>query len=169
MTNSFESHHDPDIDAVWLWFDFQIALLAEERGQVLRMLSPGGMALALKALRPHEQQFMALTKEEVEDFFDAQRDRLELLTMFDLLSTTEAILRIEFQSRWMARKKDPLSRRFRRIHKARGDKIRLDEDILVPLKEEGMPAKVISSFRGTLRLRDWLAHGRHWHPKLGRG
>jgi len=31
------------------------------------------------------------------------------------------------------------------------------------------PAGVVSAFRGVLKLRHWLAHGRHWHPKLGRG
>jgi hypothetical protein len=37
------------------------------------------------------------------------------------------------------------------------------------MKEEGVPASAISAFRGVLRMRHWLAHGRHWHPKLGRG
>lgn len=58
-----------------------------------------------------------------------------------------------------------MSRRFREDHKQRGKKIRLDEDILGALKEAGV---TIGPFRGTLKLRDWLAHGRYWHPKLGR-
>lgn len=165
MTNSFEAQGDPDISAIWLWHQFQMALVAEEKGHVLRMFNPGAPALAVAELRPHERQFTAFTKEEVEDFFEAQRGRLELLTMFELLATAEAILRIEFGARVTARKKDPLSRRFRKIHKARGDKIRLDEDILAPLKEEGV---AVGDFRGTLRLRDWLAHGKYWQPKLGR-
>ena len=86
--------------------------------------------------------------------------------MFELLATTEAILRIEFDARVKGRRKDSLSRRFRDAHKLRGEKIRLDDDILAALKEAGVE---VGDFRGTLRLRDWLAHGRHWHPKLGRG
>lgn len=89
--------------------------------------------------------------------------------MFELLATTEAILRIDFKARVAARRKDGLSRRFRKLHRERGDKIRLDEDILAAMKEQGVPANVVAAIRGTLKLRHWLAHGRHWHPKLGRG
>jgi hypothetical protein len=168
VTRSFEPHDDPDIDSVWLWFEFQIALIGEEHGHVLRTF-PLGSGVAVEAGRQHQSRLIGLTRREVGEFFDAQKGQLELLTMFELLATTEAILRIEFKARVTARKKDSLSRRFRNIHKARGDKIRLDEDILVAMKEEGMSARVVAAFRGTLRLRDWLAHGRHWHPKLGRG
>jgi hypothetical protein len=165
---SFEPLDDPDIDSVWLWFQFQIALIREERGRVLRMFRPG-IAIVAESLRPPELQFVDFTRAEVEEFFDAQRDRLELLTMLELLATTEAALRIEFESRVSARKKDGLSRRFRELRKKHGDKIELNEHILVPLKDEGVAANVIAAFRGTLGLRHWLAHGRHWRPKLGRG
>jgi hypothetical protein len=37
------------------------------------------------------------------------------------------------------------------------------------MRDAGVPTSVIGAFRGALRLRHWLAHGRHWHPKLGRG
>ena len=87
-----------------------------------------------------------------------------MLTMFELLATTEAILRIDFNIRVADRRKDSLSKRFRAIRKAVGDKIRIDEDILRPMQEEGVP---VADFRATLKLRHWLAHGRHWHPKLG--
>ena len=53
--------------------------------------------------------------------------------MIELLATTEAILRIDFKARVRERRKDDLSRRFREAHKLRGDKIRLDGDILAAL------------------------------------
>lgn len=168
MTHSFVPHDDPDIDFVWIWFEFQEALVGEERERVLRTLQPDS-GTVVEARRAHETRFTGLIRREVEEFFDAQSAELELLTMFELLATTEAILRIDFEDRVTERKKDGLSRRFRRIHKAHGDKIRLDEDILAAMKEEGVAANIIAAFRGTLRLRHWLAHGRHWHPKLGRG
>jgi hypothetical protein len=167
VTRAFEPHDDPDIDSVWLWFEFQAALVDEERGRVLRMFAPGG-DIVVEASRAHQSRFIGLTRGEVEESFDTQRGRLELLAMFELLATTEAILRIEFKARVAGRKKDGLSKRFREIHKAIGEKIRLDEDILVAMKEEGVAANTIAAFRGTLRLRHWLAHGRYWHPKLGR-
>jgi hypothetical protein len=165
MTHLFERHDDPDIDSVWTWFEFQNSLLGASRGHVLLMLRSGDP----ERLQPHESQFVGLTQTEVEEFFEAQRERLELLIMFDLIATTEAILRSEFSARVEARKKDSLSRRFRGIYQVRADRIRLDEDILGAMREEGVPANVVGAFRGALKLRHWLAHGKQWHPKLGRG
>ena len=88
--------------------------------------------------------------------------------MFDVLAATEAILRIEFAARVAARRKDTLSRRYRQIHRERAARVRLEEDILAALKEEGVPASAVSGFRSALKLRHWLAHGKYWHPKLGR-
>ena len=168
MTPPFEAHDDPDIDLVWTWFEFQIALIGESRASVLRDIGSRSSA-AEQARRPHEAQFIGFSRREVVEFFDAQRGQLELLTMFEILATTEAVLRIDVKTRVVARKKDTLSRRFRKLYKAKGDRIRLDEDILAAMKEEGVSARAISAFRGALRLRHWLAHGRHWYPKLGRG
>jgi hypothetical protein len=85
-------------------------------------------------------RLISFTRSEVEEFFDAQRGKLELLTMFEILATTEAVLRIEVRTRVEGRKKDGLSRRLRKLHRASGDRIRLDEDILGAVKEEGLPA-----------------------------
>jgi hypothetical protein len=164
----FEAYDDPEIDPVWMWFKFQLALIGESRASVLRDISSGSNT-AEQGRRPHEAQFIGLTRREVEEFFDAQRGQLELLTMFEILATTEAVLRIEVKTRVVARKKDPLSRRFRKLHRAKGDRIRLDEDILAAMNEDGVSTGAIAAFRGALRLRHWLAHGRHWHPKLSRG
>jgi len=168
MIPSYARRDDPDINTVWTWFEFQIALIGESRGSVLGSLRLSS-GIVREALLPHEERFVGSTRGEVEEFFDAQRGQLELLAMFELLATTEAILRIEFWARVAARKKDGLSKRFREIHKANRDKVRLDEDILGAMKDEGIPANVVGDFRGALRLRHWLAHGRHWGPKLGRG
>jgi hypothetical protein len=166
VTLPFEAYDDPDIDPVWTWFEFRLALIGESRARVLRDIGSGSNT-AEQAHRPHEAQLVGLTRREVEEFFDAQRGQLELLTMFEILATTGAVLRIEVKTRAVARKKDPLSRRFRKLHRAKGDRIRLDEDILAAMKEEGASTGAIAAFRGALRLRHWLAHGRHWHPKLG--
>lgn len=167
MTLPFEAHDDPDIDHIWTWFEYQIALIDESRASVLRRIRSDSNGA--EAPRPHEARFIGFTLREVEEFFDTQRGQLELLTMFEILATTEAVLRIEVRTRVAARKKDPLSRRLRKLYKTKSDRIRLDEDILFAMKEEGVSASAISAFRGALNLRHWLAHGRHWYPKLGRG
>jgi hypothetical protein len=134
---------------------------------VLRTL-PLGSDIVIEAIHPY-LRFKGLQRSAVEEFFEAQEGQTELLAMFELLATTEAILRIEFKARVEDRKKDSLSRRFREIHKVSGDRVLLEEDILAAMKGEGMPANVVAGFRRALKLRHWLAHGRYWHPKLGRG
>lgn len=152
----FASEYHQDLSLVWKWFQFQIELIAEKRSQILQTF----------ATKP-ANRFFGKDREEIEGFFDAQRDHLEYLAMFDILATTEAILRVEFFYRVSRRKKDALSRRFRDINKNLGAKIRLDEDILDTLKQEGVSSSAIGAFRGTLKLRNWLAHGKYWNPKLG--
>ena len=50
-----------------------------------------------------------------------------------------------------------------------GPRIPFNEDILGALAKEYPSCKMaIGQFRGILSLRDWLAHGRYWEPKLGR-
>lgn len=78
-------------------------------------------------------------------------------------------MRIEVKNCAVVRKKDSLSKRFRNLYKAKGDRPRLDEDILVAMKEGGVSASAIAGFRGALKLRNWLAHGRYWNLKAGRG
>lgn len=167
MRLPFEAHSDPDLSMVWKWFEFQAALIAEERNHLRRLvpLGPSG----LSSLREHEHQFILQSPSEVDGYFNSQRAELEFLAMFEVLATAEAILRLDFGRRTNMRWKDPLSRRFRQIRAERTDRIRLDEDILEALGSEIEPASVVSEFRGALRLRHWLAHGRYWHPKLGRG
>src|SRR5579885_1136121 len=75
----FQSREDPDIDVVWTWFEFQLALIGESHANVLRGLR-SGMTLGV-----HEQQFIGFTLDEIEEFFAAQRGQLELLVMFELL------------------------------------------------------------------------------------
>ena len=165
MRYSFEPREDPDIDSVWRWFEFQLGLIREEQGRILQVLATG-RDIGVAPPGSQGSLFIGLAPREVEEFFDEQTGQLELLIMFELLATTEAILRIDFNARVGERRKDDLSRRFREAHKLRGNKIRLDDDILGALKDAGVG---VGDFRGTLKLRDWLAHGRHWHPKLGRG
>ena len=161
----FEPQEDPDINTVWTWFEFQNSLLGDYLVRVLRAVGDASLDNG-KSSEPSVARFRGMTRDEVVSFFDAQRGQLELLTMFELLATTEALLRIDFHARVTTKRKDGLSRRFREMDKS-GQSVRL-EDILGAMKEEGVPANLVADFRGVLKLRHWLAHGRHWNPKLGR-
>ena len=86
-----------------------------------------------------------------------------------MLACTEAMLRVDFIVRVGNKKRDELSRRFRSVSKERESKIRLGEDILDGWRRcsEGVRVKnAVQEFKGVLNLRDWLAHGRYWKPRL---
>lgn len=160
MTVALAAVDTPDLNASWDWFEFQSEMLAAARSRALHGHAPPGPV-------PFEQRLLGLTPEESASIFDAQKHHLDLLCMLDLLTTTEAILRVDFWKRVEQKKKDPLSRRYRELSR-RKRSLRLDDDILEALKDAGVRPQSISGFRGALRLRHWLAHGRYWHPKLGR-
>jgi len=104
MRYSFEPREDPNIDSVWRWFEFQAGVLREERERILR-IDTLGSGIDAVSLRSYELPLTGLTRGEVEKFFNEQAGQLELLVMFELLSTAEAILRNEFKTRVQARKK----------------------------------------------------------------
>lgn len=109
-----------------------------------------------------------MTSEDVDELFREQRERLDTIVMFELLATTEGALRIDFQGRVDRREKDPVSRRFRELSKKYDHRIQLEEHILDTWKElDPRAKKAVGNFRAALRLRNWLAHGRYWTPKLG--
>jgi hypothetical protein len=164
VTGRFQADLDPDIGEVWRWFEFQTVLTAEERARVLNLLAP---RTRFPTHSPHLARFKGQTRPEVNEFFEAQTGRLEFAAMLDLLATTEAYLRNDLRARVAGSKKGGLSNRYRIIRGTRADKIRLDEDILESIEQEGAPAGVVSAVRGALKLRHWLAHGRYWHPRLG--
>jgi hypothetical protein len=81
----------------------------------------------------------------------------------------EAIFRIDYEQRCYLKKKDPLSRAFRDLHKHRRSNVSLEEEIFDLWKEYTNGAKqLISELKGAFKYRHWLAHGRYWTPKLGR-
>jgi hypothetical protein len=168
-------HHrrHPDIKPVWRWFEFQEYLIGEALTNIFASFKPR-RGLVIDATSFHSD-LVGKTPPEVQEFFEEQGEQLELVTMLELLTTTEAILRTDFKRRVAGRKKDGLSRRFQEISKraindararsAPRSRIRLDDDILDAMTGEGIR---VSEFRGALKLRHWLAHGRCWRPNLGR-
>src|ERR1035438_9456083 len=115
-----------------------------------------------------EARFLGFDESAVDRSFEDQRAELEVVIMLPLLTTAEAILRIDFNKRVHKRLRDRLSKKYREIRRTHKDKVRLDQDLLEALKDEVPQPSVVREFRSALRLRDWLAHGKHWHPKLGR-
>ena len=160
MKNTLVARVDPSLKSTWEWFQFQKELVTEAFAHALESTSP----TVRSTPRPYDGRFLAREPAWIKTFFARQVEELELLASFEMIATVEAILRLDIGQRVTKRLKDPVSQQFRRVT---FDRARLDEDILEIWKQEA--GVNVSDFRSALKLRHWLAHGRHWHPKLGRG
>jgi hypothetical protein len=162
--SSLLSGEEQSLAEVWNWYEYQRALIGEEKSRVFAALSS---ASALPVPR-----YVGKTPKELEEGFAYQVAELGRLTVLGMLACTEALLRVDFIERVSNKKKDDVSRKFRKTYQRRGiEKIRLEEDILDTWREHGPRAgtkSAVAEFKGALNLRHWLAHGRYWKPKLGR-
>lgn len=127
-----------------------------------------GVIVNLVANQQAPPDFVGLTPAEVRAHFDDLRDEADRVACLSLLAAAEAVLRIDYLKHVYGRSKDAVGRVFRTIHKEKDVKARLSDDLLKTWVGEHSGAKVaVSEFRGALKFRDWLAHGRYWTPKLG--
>jgi hypothetical protein len=166
MKASFDSDQRRTIREVLDWYEFQVEILD---GEKVRTLS------AVQAVMvPLGSRFFGQTRDEVENTFESQRNELDAATMLFLMAAVEAEIRMDYWEKVEHRWKDPVARKFKLIDKRlRKDgmekRVSLQEDILdtwIELRHEARRAA--GDFKGALKLRDWLAHGRYWNPKLGR-
>lgn len=108
--------------------------------------------------------FASYLPSEVSSILAARLDENDMRSALVLMARIEAAFRIDYKERGRQKLPDSVSTAFRKIHKIRGDRARLDEDIWETWREfSGAPERqLISALRGAFRFRHWLAHGRHW-------
>jgi ribosomal protein S26 len=93
----------------------------------------------------------------------------ETATCLSILSSIEASLRVDYLQRRYKKKRDPVSRAFRNLYRAKQSRANLEDEILeVWATYSPVPRTLISDLRSAFKYRHWLAHGRYWVPKLGR-
>ena len=114
-------------------------------------------------------RFSGYTPDEVEQEMVEILDENERNSSMNILAALEAAFRIDFIQRSQRRKRDGLSRIFRRVYMEKGTRASLEDDILPGWKQECSDLRsVVSDLIGAFRYRHWLAHGRYWTPRLGR-
>jgi hypothetical protein len=88
------------------------------------------------------------------------------------LAALEAAFRLDYQRRCERKLKDALSKRFRALYQKHKQRVRFEDDILQIWKEANAQDRefriLMGSLIDALKLRHWLAHGRHWDQNLGR-
>ena len=106
---------------------------------------------------------------EVTEELSDRLDEADLTSSLAVLASVEAAFRIDYLQRCYRRGKDPVSRAFRNIYKAKQQQASLENEIFGTwANNSSVPRSMIGELRGAFRFRHWLAHGRYWVPKLGR-
>jgi len=119
-------------------------------------------------LAQRDAKFVGYSIEDVRQELAGHLGELERNAAFGVLAALEASFRMDFLARCYDRRKDGLSRSLRELHKLKGNRAALENDILDAWKQHVPTAKsLISELIGAFRYRHWLAHGRYWAPKFG--
>ena len=119
-----------------------------------------------------DPELIGKTWEDIDGYFKVLHDEADKQASMFLIASAEAVIRIDFLNRVRNRLKDKVSLTFRKIEKKRRNQksrnVRLDDDILDTWANNVLSAKkLVGDFKGALKFRHWLAHGRWWRPKLG--
>lgn len=114
-------------------------------------------------------RFAGYTSEEIRQEMNSLLEEQDRTISMNLLAALEAAFRVDFLQRCYKRRRDPVSREFRKLHALRERYVSLEGDIFRIWKQESsVPSSVISDLKGAFKYRHWLAHGRYWVPKFGR-
>lgn len=84
-----------------------------------------------------------------------------------VLACVEAAIRTDYLRRVYGKEKGMVSRALRELYKERGERARLDDDLLACWRDKSsVPKILIGALIGAFNYRHWLAHGRYWTPKF---
>jgi hypothetical protein len=111
-------------------------------------------------------RFVGYSHAEVRKELQERLTELELASALTVLSAIEAAFRVDYLQRCYRKQKDDVSRAFRELHKRKGSRVSLEDEILEIWKNRAAgTSAVVAGLRAAFRFRHWLAHGRYWEPK----
>jgi hypothetical protein len=112
-------------------------------------------------------KFAGYSNQEVDQELYERIEEIDQTFSLSILTCVEAAFKLDFDGRVQDKKKDPLSRSFRSLHKRLGNRISLNRHIFAAWQSDGnLSNSFIQSLSGAFEYRHWLAHGRYWNPKL---
>ncbi len=153
------SDENLELEEIWNWFDSNKLGLDLLKRDLLE---------AIRNNSTVPEKFIGFSIADIEAHIKSQLMELENVTSLSLLSAVEAKLRRDYLSRVYERKRDQISRSMKQIYNKKVHKVSLEEDILECWKG-AYPAlkRILGEYRGAMKYRNWLAHGRYWLPKFG--
>ncbi len=118
----------------------------------------------------YQVRFAGYTVTEVTKELRRRLEEVDKTSSLAVMASIEAAFRIDYLQRCYRRGKDPVSRAFRNIYKAKQKYASLEDEIFGAWADNSSVLRsIIGELRGAFRFRHWLAHGRYWIPNLGRG
>jgi hypothetical protein len=113
--------------------------------------------------------FIGLSIQEIRKRFASDRSELEKSAILSLIAAAEAYLRVDYLSRVQGKKKDSLSRAFRKLFNEKSQRTALDKDLLKVWKNANRRLEPeINTFTELLQFRHRIAHGRYWVNKTNK-
>jgi len=156
------SGEEKSVKSIRNWYEDHSVAITDLRIKVISTISDSNNKIRIN------EKFYRLDLIEINAYFDYSEDELERLVCLDLISATEAFLRVDYHERIKEKDKSQIGKAFRSLNKKKGKKISLEEDIIETWKSVKEDSSFSDFFLGLLKYRHWLAHGRYWTPKLGR-
>ncbi len=145
---------------IWLYYNRSLEVLA----LVESALRDPDIAAAVSSDSP----FYKMTPQQLPDVLKQMATELALEVSLALVASFEAILRIDFDRQVRAPatgSKSVAAANFQKLWRTHGVRTRL-EDLLDAWRAAHPGAtKVVGDFKGVLKWRHWLAHGRYWPQK----
>lgn len=146
------SRQHPDLQQLARWY--------KDAEKSLRLyFSPAAPSFAVR--------FKNCKPDEVNRELGASLAELEMATALSIFSAIEAAFRIDYLQRCYRKEKDAMSRAFRLLHKEKGVRVSLEDEIFDVWKKHAVGAtSIIGALRAAFNFRHWLAHGRYWVPRF---
>jgi len=121
---------------------------------------------AIKYYHKNSEEFFAFTKEEMNQERRKKLREIEINTIFMLLSSIEAWIRVDYEFRVRKKQKDDLSRELRRVDKNIDKTYKISIEKLCDIYKQYITGNIFSQLKSAFKLRHWIAHGRYWTLKI---
>jgi len=116
----------------------------------------------------YHSDFVGFSEQEIEQEKNNLIKENDTTHCLLLLTSIEAMIRLDADQKYCEKKKDPLSKEIKEIYdRTKGERIKLDDD-LINARINNDDTKIKKNYnylKNCFKYRHWLAHGRYWDPK----
>lgn len=111
-------------------------------------------------------KFIGYSKDEAFNELKERKETLDRMCSLELLAAIEARIKIDYIIRGQDKLRDDFSKKVRVVYDSKENRASLKDDIIAVWRTE-LPEhkKRLDNLAQALDYRNWLAHGRYWHPK----